>query len=114
MHRGTLGAGHYYAFIRPDLSEQWYEFNDQNVNPVPMTRAFNVGYGGNETHFEYKDGRVTERVRANKDSSAYMLVYIRDCDRGEIMKDIPIDEIPQHLKERFNEENNITERLDKD
>lgn len=30
-----------------------------------------------------------------------MLVYIRDSDRDEIMKEIPIEEIPPHLKERF-------------
>ena len=81
---------------------------------MPRTTAFNIGYGGNETSFEYKDGKVVERIRANKDSSAYMLVYIRECDRDEIMKDIPIEEIPQNLKERFDEENNITDRLDKD
>ena len=84
------------------------------VKPVPRSTAFNIGYGGFETSFEFKDGKVVEKVRGNKDSSAYMLVYIRDGDRDEIMRDIPIDEIPMNLKERFDEENAITERLDKD
>lgn len=43
-----------------------------------------------------------------------MLVYIRETERDEIMRDIPIDEIPQHLKERFDEENSVNEKLEKD
>ncbi len=114
VHRGGLGAGHYYAFIRPDLSEQWYEFNDSNVTPVARSTAFSIGCGGSETFFEYKDGRVSERLRGNKDSSAYMLIYIREQDRENIMRSINVDEIPQILKERFDEENNVTERLNRD
>jgi hypothetical protein len=34
-----------------------------------------------------------------------MLVYIRDSDREEIMREIPTDEIPAHLKASFDEEN---------
>jgi hypothetical protein len=36
-----------------------------------------------------------------------MLVYIRDCDRQEILDEVPINEIPPHLKVRFDEENQI-------
>jgi len=34
IHRGTLGAGHYFAFIRPSLSPDWFEFNDAFVTPI--------------------------------------------------------------------------------
>jgi ubiquitin carboxyl-terminal hydrolase 7 len=34
IHRGTLGAGHYFAFIRPSLTPDWYEFNDSTVTPI--------------------------------------------------------------------------------
>jgi hypothetical protein len=34
-----------------------------------------------------------------------MLVYIRDCDREKILSEVPINEIPPHLKVRFDEEN---------
>jgi hypothetical protein len=43
-----------------------------------------------------------------------MLVYIRDCDRQDILSEVPINEIPQHLKLRFDEENLINERLEED
>lgn len=50
--------------------------------------------------FEYKDGKIYERARTNN-TSAYMLVYVRESDREEIMKDIPIEEIPPQIKEKF-------------
>ena len=40
-----------------------------------------------------------------------MLVYIRETDRDEIMRDIPIEEIPAYLKDRFDEENKLNQKL---
>ena len=40
VHRGIIDAGHYYAFIRPNMTDQWYEFNDRNVVPVTKNYAF--------------------------------------------------------------------------
>ncbi|CDW77585.1 ubiquitin carboxyl-terminal hydrolase 12-like [Stylonychia lemnae] len=113
IHRGTLGAGHYYAFIRPSLDDKWFEFNDSKVEPILQSTALSIGSGGNESVFEFKDGSIYERQRSNN-TSAYMLVYIRDCDREEIMAEIPIDQIPAHLKERFDEENQLNRKLDHD
>ena len=31
IHKGQVNFGHYYAFIRPNLDDKWYEFNDQRV-----------------------------------------------------------------------------------
>jgi len=104
IHRGTLGAGHYFAFIRPSLDDQWFEFNDKDVMPINKSTALCTGGGGSDSFFELRDGVLYEKARTNQ-TSAYMLVYIRDCDRQEIMSEIPLDEIPQHLKTRFDEEN---------
>lgn len=43
-----------------------------------------------------------------------MLVYVRDSDRDEVMKELQIQEIPPYLKERFDEENLFNQKLDKD
>jgi hypothetical protein len=43
-----------------------------------------------------------------------MLVYIRDCDREEIMREVPMEDIPRHLKTRFDEENMINHKLEDD
>jgi hypothetical protein len=63
-------------------------------------KALSIGSGGPESYFEYKDGKIFEKSRANN-ISAYMLVYIRDSDRAEIMRDIPIEDIPPQIKEKF-------------
>lgn len=75
--------------------------------------ALRVGGGGYDQIFEIKDGMIYEKSRLNQ-VSAYMLVYIRDCDRQEIMRDIPLKEIPPHLKTRFDEENQINAKLEQD
>ena len=43
-----------------------------------------------------------------------MLVYVRDADREKILKEVSVEEIPQHLKVRFDEENKINQKLDED
>jgi ubiquitin carboxyl-terminal hydrolase 7 len=108
IHRGTLGAGHYFAFIRPSSSpeESWFEFNDAEVTPMLKSSALSIGAGGFDSAFDVKDGVIFEKAKSNY-TNAYMLVYIRDQDREEIMREVPIDEIPQHLKLRFDEENYI-------
>lgn len=110
IHRGNVGAGHYFAFIRPTKEDNWYEFNDSSVTPIVKGSAFAIGSGGCDSTFEFKDGRITEKSRYNN-TSAYMLVYIRDCDRDEIMREIQINEIPPYLKERFDEENKLNAKL---
>ena len=43
-----------------------------------------------------------------------MLVYVRDCDRKKIMSEVGVEEIPQHLKVRFDDENRINQKLEQD
>jgi hypothetical protein len=74
------------------------------VTPILKQTALSIGGGGFESFFEYKDGLLYEKQRSNY-TSAYMLVYIRDCDRERILSEVPINEIPPHLKVRFDEEN---------
>lgn len=40
VHRGTQDSGHYYAFIRPELDDRWFEFNDEKINEVTKDYAF--------------------------------------------------------------------------
>ena len=55
--------------------------------------ALSIGGGGFDSVFDVKDGAIFEKPKTNY-TSAYMLVYIRDSDREEIMKEIPVQEIP--------------------
>jgi ubiquitin C-terminal hydrolase len=62
IHRGTLGAGHYFAFIRPSKhSDQWLEFNDSVVSPIVKSTALSIGGGGFESVFDLKDGLLYEK-----------------------------------------------------
>ena len=75
--------------------------------------ALSIGGGGFDSVFDVKDGAIFEKPKTNF-TSAYMLVYIRDCDREEIMREVPMDDIPRHLKTRFDEENMINHKLEDD
>lgn len=108
-----MGAGHYFAFIKPQIDEQWYEFNDSIVTPLLNSSALSIGGGGFDSVFDHKDGQICEKMRSNY-TSAYMLVYIRESDREEILREVPVHEIPAKLKERFEEENQINRKLNND
>ena len=53
VHRGGIGSGHYYAFIRPNLEDKWFDFNDSAVTPVMKSTAISTGSGGYETVFVF-------------------------------------------------------------
>ncbi|KAF2599262.1 hypothetical protein F2Q68_00007126 [Brassica cretica] len=48
VHSGGVHGGHYYAFIRPTLSDQWYKFDDERVTKEDLKRALEEQYGGEE------------------------------------------------------------------
>ncbi|XP_035822907.1 ubiquitin carboxyl-terminal hydrolase 13 isoform X2 [Zea mays] len=48
VHSGGVHGGHYYAFIRPTLSEQWYKFDDERVTKEDAKKALEEQYGGDE------------------------------------------------------------------
>ncbi|KAL6997869.1 CSN-associated deubiquitinating enzyme Ubp12 [Sarracenia purpurea var. burkii] len=48
VHSGGVHGGHYYAFIRPTLSEQWFKFDDERVTKEDMKKALEEQYGGEE------------------------------------------------------------------
>ncbi|XP_026420599.1 ubiquitin carboxyl-terminal hydrolase 12-like [Papaver somniferum] len=87
VHSGGGNRGHYYAFIRPTLSDQWFKFNDERVTKEDTMWALNEQYGGEARY-----------------SNAYMLVYIRESDRDEIICNVDEKDIAEHLRIRFNKE----------
>ncbi|CAD6340697.1 unnamed protein product, partial [Miscanthus lutarioriparius] len=79
VHSGGVHGGHYYAFIRPTLSDQWYKFDDERLPQI------NPGF--NNTPFKF-----------TKYSNAYMLVYIRESDKEKIMCNVDEKDIAEHLR----------------
>lgn len=121
VHQGDVGGGHYYAYIRPttetfDYSgnpviakpgepvrvaagrdQQWFKFNDETVLQVPQREAVDYCYGQ-----RIKEGEFLRRM-----SSAYMLVYIREGDAPDIMREVTAEDIPAELGERLDTEQAI-------
>lgn len=90
VHTGSVGAGHYYAFLRPTLGPQWYRFDDGTVSKVSAQKAIDDNFG--TVGFDKKSG------------SAYMLVYAMDGARKNVFAPLSDKDIPQHLENRFNED----------
>ncbi|PWA52381.1 TRAF-like protein [Artemisia annua] len=92
VHSGGVRGGHYYACIRPTLSEQWYQFNDEKLTKEDLKRALEEQYGG-ETNPVCNNAPS----EITKDSNAYMLVYVRKSNKEEIFCDVDEKDIPEHL-----------------
>ncbi|XP_074566066.1 ubiquitin C-terminal hydrolase 13-like isoform X2 [Curcuma longa] len=101
VHSGGVHGGHYYAFIRPDLSEQWFKFDDERVTKEDMKRAIEEQYGGEE---EMNPGFNNTPFKFTKYSNAYMLVYIRESDKDKIMCNVDEKDIAEHLRIRLKRE----------
>ncbi|CAG9313206.1 unnamed protein product [Blepharisma stoltei] len=99
VHSGNLAAGHYYSYISPKLNQNWYKFNDDSVDFALPTQAIEANFGG-----EIPTAEVTEkgeiRQLANKnESSAYMLVYINENLKDEVLREVNREDIPEPLHE---------------
>jgi hypothetical protein len=92
VHSGDVNSGHYYAFIRPTVENQWFKFDDDTVTPCTEYAAVEDNFGGNDplvwnyferTPRELRDMHMPTRARIH---NAYMLVYIREDCAAEILK----------------------------
>ncbi|XVE61338.1 hypothetical protein DITRI_Ditri06bG0031400 [Diplodiscus trichospermus] len=104
VHSGGLHGGHYYAFIRPTLSEQWYKFEDERVTKEDMKRALEEQYGGEEELPQTNPGFNNMPFKFTKYSNAYMLVYIRESDKDKIICNVDEKDIAEHLRIRLKKE----------
>ncbi|XP_024983810.1 ubiquitin carboxyl-terminal hydrolase 12-like isoform X1 [Cynara cardunculus var. scolymus] len=68
VHSGGVHGGHYYAFIRPTLSDQWFKFDDERVTKEDLKRALEEQYGGEEEVASY----FVQCVSASNNLSLYL------------------------------------------
>ncbi|KAG5416210.1 hypothetical protein BRARA_A03381 [Brassica rapa] len=104
VHSGGVHGGHYYAFIRPTLSDQWYKFDDERVTKEVVNRALEEQYGGEEELPQNNPGVNNPPIKFTKYSNAYMLVYIRECDKDKIICNVDEKDIAEHLQVRLKKE----------
>ncbi|KAK1397329.1 Ubiquitinyl hydrolase 1 [Heracleum sosnowskyi] len=104
VHSGGVHGGHYYAFIRPTLSDQWFKFDDERVTKEDMKRVLEEQYGGEEELPQTNPGFNNAPFKFTKYSNAYMLVYIRESDKEKIICDVDEKDIAEHLRIRLKKE----------
>ncbi|XP_069147745.1 ubiquitin C-terminal hydrolase 13-like isoform X11 [Solanum lycopersicum] len=115
VHSGGVHGGHYYAFIRPTLSDQWYKFDDERVTKEDVKRALEEQYGGEEEQLpQTNPGFNNTPFKFTKYSNAYMLVYIRECDKEKIMCNVDEKDIAEHLRARLKREQEEKEQKKKE
>lgn len=104
VHSGGVHGGHYYAFIRPKCAkgEQWFKFDDERVTKEDQASAVEAQFGGDDDP-PGLNGNIPSFKMA-RFSNAYMLVYVRDCDRHWVFCDVPETDIAEHLRLRTKRE----------
>ncbi|KAL0908829.1 hypothetical protein M5K25_023338 [Dendrobium thyrsiflorum] len=114
VHSGGVHGGHYYAFIRPILSDQWFKFDDERVTKEEMKRALEEQYGGEEELPQTNPGFNNTPFKFTKYSNAYMLVYIRESDKDKIICSVDEKDIAEHLRIRLKKEQEEKEHKKKE
>eukprot|EP01089_Gocevia_fonbrunei_P015224 TRINITY_DN4383_c0_g1_i1.p1 TRINITY_DN4383_c0_g1~~TRINITY_DN4383_c0_g1_i1.p1 ORF type:complete len:253 (+),score=51.27 TRINITY_DN4383_c0_g1_i1:33-761(+) len=102
VHSGDVHGGHYYAYSRPGLKNRWYKFNDERVTRARVREVFDDSFGG-DPKFTPGGRRAPSRT-SSKSANAYMLFYVLDSAREQILANVSENLIPSHLKERFDRE----------
>ncbi|KAE8700230.1 Ubiquitin carboxyl-terminal hydrolase 12 [Hibiscus syriacus] len=115
VHSGGVHGGHYYAYIRPTLSDQWYKFDDERVTKEDAKRALEEQYGGGRGILpQTNPGFNNTPFKFTKYSNAYMLVYIRESDKDKIICNVDEKDIAEHLRERLKKEQEEKEHKKKE
>ncbi|KAJ6847904.1 ubiquitin carboxyl-terminal hydrolase 12-like [Iris pallida] len=114
VHSGGVHGGHYYAFIRPTLSDQWFKFDDERVTKEEIKRALEEQYGGEEELPQTNPGFNNTPFKFTKYSNAYMLVYIRESDKDKIICNVDEKDIAEHLRIRLKKEQEEKEHKKKE
>ncbi|KAG0501915.1 hypothetical protein HPP92_001987 [Vanilla planifolia] len=114
VHSGGVHGGHYYAFIRPTLSDQWFKFDDERVTKEEIKRALEEQYGGEEELPQTNPGFNNTPFKFTKYSNAYMLVYIRESDKDKIICSVDEKDIAEHLRIRLKKEQEEKEHKKKE
>lgn len=109
VHSGDLHGGHYFGLLKPDVDGEWYKFDDDRVTPATEREVLEDNFGG----APHARGQPLKRVGQpiKRFTNAYMLVYVRNAEMGEVLKPLTDEETPAHLKRRIEDERREHESL---
>ncbi|KAJ3431766.1 ubiquitin carboxyl-terminal hydrolase [Anaeramoeba flamelloides] len=94
VHSGIEATGYYYLFLNllQDNKEKWFNFHDGRVTKSSINQALERNYGGKPKSRTFVQRKIT---------SAYMLVYIRRCEKDKLLKPVEECDIPKNLVKSF-------------
>jgi len=93
VHSGDNHGGHYVVYINPKGDGKWFKFDDDVVSHAMKKEAIDNNFGGHD-----------DDMSVRHCTNAYMLVYIRDSQIGQVLQEVRSEDIPDHLKKKFQEE----------
>ncbi|KAH1189847.1 Ubiquitin carboxyl-terminal hydrolase 13 [Glycine max] len=80
VHSSGVHGGHYYAYIRPTLSNQWFKFDDERVSKEDPKRALEEQYGGEE-EMRLKKEQDEKELKRKEKAEAHLYTTIKvACD----------------------------------
>ncbi|KAL6928829.1 hypothetical protein ACO0SA_002159 [Hanseniaspora valbyensis] len=105
VHSGDLDTGHYYAILKP--KDTWMCFDDDKVWRVGEEEVFEENFG-----FPKKPDEVLRRMTKpnlqkylmKRQTSAYMLVYIKEDKCNDVLQDVTEDQLPSNVVTSISEE----------
>ena len=138
VHNGDVNSGHYYAHIQPDPDRGWFKFDDEHVTPCSEYAAIEDNYGGSDlnvwNYFERSPSELHSMAQLNggrshlstasalaqrtggaafsraRSHNAYMLMYIREDLRSEILKPPDPKEVNPKMVERCDRDVRLAEQ----
>lgn len=119
VHNGDVNSGHYYAHIQPDPDRGWFKFDDETVTPCSEYAAIEDNYGGSDlpvwNYFdrsptELRNGHAQPRSTPSRSHNAYMLMYIREDARSEILRQPDPKEVNPRMVDRCDRDVRLAEQ----
>ncbi|KAI7847583.1 hypothetical protein BDC45DRAFT_541802 [Circinella umbellata] len=109
VHSGEVSSGHYFAFVKPTKDGKWLKFDDERVIPASEKEVLEGNYGGELLGGIGMNGQpIMGGIK--RITSAYMLVYIRESMRDEILQPLDQHDIPEHLVKKLEMEHQQREK----
>ncbi|XP_053388715.1 ubiquitin carboxyl-terminal hydrolase 7-like [Mercenaria mercenaria] len=96
VHSGDNHGGHYVVYISPKGDGKYCKFDDDVVSKCTRQEALDRNFGGHDDDISVKHC-----------TNAYMLVYIRESYKDDILCPVTEDDIPTSLKDRLAEERRL-------
>ncbi|VDK42338.1 unnamed protein product [Anisakis simplex] len=95
VHSGDFHGGHYVVFINTNMNgpAKWCKFDDDVVSRASVRDAIDSNYGGDDPELPGKSF-----------TNAYMLVYVQKSRLNEVLCPVTEEDIPRHLRTRFDDE----------